>query len=272
MSQKHSELPEIEFALAALSALGAVYFVAAYLVLPTIWKHYEHQKQLEPLSALTRTAQGIPGDPINIGLIGNQQDVVCALHYAGWYPADPITFRTSLAIVGSVLLNRPYPDAPISPLYYRGEKQLLAFEKPDSKSADRRHHLRLWQVLESGDEGRPVWLGATTFDRSVGFSRYTGAVTHHIAPNTDLEREQLTEDLNSARLVDAIYQISGIGPSLTRHNGEGDLYFTDGDIWISRLVKGCEKREAPAIALANPPIVAFKNLVWKGATFLAPTD
>src|ERR1700693_39049 len=112
---------------------------------------------------------------------------------AGCDLADPITFRSSLGIIGSVLLNRPYPDAPISSLYYQGAKQALAFEKAEGTSADRRNHLRLWQVLDSAEEYRRVWLGAPTFDRGIGFSRYTGEVTHHIAPNVDLERQRLTD-------------------------------------------------------------------------------
>jgi hypothetical protein len=39
---------------------------------------------------VTSTAQGIPGDAINVGLIGTKEDVVSAFHAAGWYPADPI--------------------------------------------------------------------------------------------------------------------------------------------------------------------------------------
>ena len=263
---------KLKWALAAFGGFGLAYVAVAYLVLPAAWKHHEHQKGLESLPAVTRTAQGIPGDPINIGLIGAKEDVVCALYYVGWYPADPITFRTSLGIIGSVLLNRPYPDAPVSSLYYLGAKQALAFEKPEGASVDRRDHLRLWQVLESGDEERPVWLGAATFDRGIGLSRYTGAVTHHIAPNVDLERQQVTGDLNSARMVEAIYQVSGIGPTINGRNGEGDFYFTDGDIWISRLVKACEKRNDPAIELSNPTIVALKNMIWKSVTSLAPKD
>lgn len=263
---------EFKWVLAAVGGFGLAYVVIAYLALPAAWKHHEHQKGLEPLPAVTRTAQGIPGDPINIGLIGTKEDVVCAMHYAGWYPADPVTFRTSLGIIGSVLLNRPYPYAPVSPLYYLEAKQALAFEKPEGNSADRRNHLRLWPVLESGEEDRPVWLGAATFDRGIGLSRYTGAVTHHIAPNVDLERQQLTDDLNSARMVQAIYQVSGIGPTINGRNGEGDPYFTDGDIWISRLVKGCEKRDEPALELSNPPLIALKNMIWKGVASLAPKD
>jgi hypothetical protein len=247
-----------------------VYLFLAYLALPIAWKHYEHQRKLAALPAITQTAQGIPGDPLNIALIGDEADIVCAMHAANWHPADPITLKTSIRIIGSVLLNRPYADAPVSPLYFLGKKQELAFEKPDGQSADRRHHLRLWKAIENGDEGREVWVGSATFDRDVGLSRYTGAVTHHIAPNIDAERKLITGDLDEARMTDAIYQVSGIGPTINGRNGEGDYYFTDGDIWVSRLVQHCEKRAAPAKELPNPPIVALKNLIWKGASAVVP--
>jgi len=93
---------------------------------------------------------------------------------AGWYPADPVTLRSSIEIAGSVLLDRPYRAAPVSPLFYLDRREDLAFEKPDGNSADQRHHVRFWKVLDQGEEKRPVWLGAVTFDRSVGVSRYTG--------------------------------------------------------------------------------------------------
>ena len=43
----------------------ATYLIAAYLVLPALWTHHEHQKGLANLPMVTRTAQGIPGDPMN---------------------------------------------------------------------------------------------------------------------------------------------------------------------------------------------------------------
>ena len=67
------------------------YGLLAYLVLPGFWTHYEHQRGLADMPMVTRTAQGIPGDPLNVGLIGDIGDVVCAMHAAGWYPADLIT-------------------------------------------------------------------------------------------------------------------------------------------------------------------------------------
>jgi hypothetical protein len=241
-----------------------VYTLLAYLALPALWTHHEHQKGLADLPMVTRTAQGIPGDPINIGLIGDNLDVLCAMQAAGWYPADPVTLRSSIEIVGSVLLDRPYRDAPVSNLYYLGRREDLAFEKPVGGSADHRHHVRFWKVLDQGEEKRPVWLGDATFDKSVGVSRYTGAITHHIDADIDLERNSLAADLEAAAMVDAKYQVTGIGPTVAGRNGGGDPYYTDGEVWILRLVEACHKRTEPAAVIPSPPATEIKDQIWQG--------
>ncbi len=250
-------------AAATIAVILCAYGIIAYIALPLAWTHYEHQKGLAGHPMLTRTAQGIPGDAINIGLVGSKDDVLCAMHAAAWYPADPITFRSSLEIVGSVILDRPYRDAPVSNLFYEGRREDLAFEKPDGKSADRRQHVRFWEVLKRGEEGRPVWLGAVTFDRGVGLSRFTAQVTHHIAPDIDAERDRLTNDLKAAKVVEAIYEVTGVGPTILGRNGEGDRYYTDGEIKVSRLVSGCHSKTETAAVLDNPPLVQLKNEAWK---------
>jgi hypothetical protein len=249
-------------AITAVSAIAGGYFLLAYVVLPLTWRHYEHQKALAGFTMITRTAAGIPGDPINVGLVGSRDDVLCAMNAAGWDPADPITLRSSIAIIGSVLLNRPYRAAPVSHLYYNARRQDLAFEKPVGTSAERRHHVRFWRVLDRGQEGRAVWLGAVTFDRGVGFSHDDARVTHHIAPDIDSERDLMSADLKAAKVVDAVYEVTGIGPTLNGRNGEGDPYYTDGDINISVLVAGCNQRSESVAVLDNPPLVALKNFAW----------
>jgi hypothetical protein len=238
--------------LTAASAVVGTYFLLAYIVLPLFWRHYEHQHALKGLTMVTRTANGIPGDPINVGLVGSRTDVLCAMRAAGWYPADPITLRSSLEIAGSVLLDRPYHDAPVSHLYYDGRRQNLAFELPVGTSADRRHHVRFWRVLDHGEEGRAVWLGAATFDRGVGFSHDDARVTHHIGPDVDADRDLLTADLRAAKVVKTIYEVTGVGPTVDGHNGEGDPYYTDGDVKISVLVEGCNQRSEAVSVLDNP--------------------
>lgn len=247
-----------------MAAVLVAYLMLAYIVLPALWTHHEREPGLASLPMVTRTKDGIPGDALNVGLVGSKEDVLRAMHEAGWFPADPITLRTSIEIVGSVVLDRPYRDAPVSPLYYEGRQEQFAFEKPDGKSADRRHHVRFWQVLDSGTDGRPVWLGSITFDRGVGLSHDTGQVTHHIAPDIDAERDLLMRDLQEAGMVQNFFHVSGTGPTLFGRNGEGDPYYTDGEIYIATLVVGGNKRTEPPVTIPPPPLIALKDEVWHG--------
>jgi LssY C-terminus len=238
------------------------YLLLAYVILPRLWSHHEHEPGLASLPMVTRTASDIPGDALNVGLVGSREDVLRAMHPAGWFPADPITLRSSIEIVGSVVLDRPYHDAPVSPLYYEGKKEQLAFEKPDGTSADRRHHVRFWLVLDKGSDGRSVWLGSVTFDRGVGLSHDTGQVTHHIAPDIDAERDLLMHDLREAGMVQNFFQISGIGPTLFARNGEGDPYYTDGEIDVATLVIDGVRQTQPPVTIPPPPLIALKDQIW----------
>ena len=207
----------------------------------------------------TTTSLGIAGDALNVGLEGSRDDVLCAMRAAGWRPADPVTFRSSVRIADSVLLRRAYPTAPVSPLFYDGRRQDLAFEKPSGVSPSTRHHVRFWKALDAGDDGAPLWLGAATFDRSVGVSHYTGQVTHHVAPDIDAERDLLTADLAAAGMVEAAYQVSGVGPTVFARNGGGDPYFTDGEIAVSRLSPDCRLQPVAPPTQAGPPAIEAKN-------------
>ncbi|MGY3032527.1 hypothetical protein ACVIIV_001697 [Bradyrhizobium sp. USDA 4354] len=239
-----------------------VYLALAYVLVPTLWIHHEHEAGLASLPMLTRTSDDIPGDPLNVGLVGDGEDVVRAMNAAGWFAADAVTLRSSIEIVGSVVLDRPYRDAPVSPLYYLGKKEQYAFEKPAGNSADRRNHVRFWKALEKGDDGRPVWLGSATFDRGVGLSHDTGQVTHHIAANIDAERDLLMADLRAARVVSNFFQISGVGPTMFGRNGGGDPYHTDGEIHVAVLVVGAASGPADPPTIPPPPFIALKDAIW----------
>jgi LssY C-terminus len=256
----------LERVLVILLAIVLLYALLAYLVLPAFWTHYEHQRGLANLPMVTRTAQGIPGDAINVGLIGNEKEVLCSMNAAGWLPADPVTFKSSIEIAGSVLLDRAYPDAPVSPLYYLGRREDLAFEKSSGKSADRRHHVRFWKVLDKGQENRPVWLGSDTFDKGVGVSHFTGAITHHIDADIDAERDFLAGGLEQAGMVTAKYQVTGVGLTFTGHNGGGDLYYTDGEVWILRLSEDCHKQTGQVTVMPSPPATELKDQIWRSIT------
>ena len=243
-----------------LVVVVGVWLILAYVLLPLIWRHYEHNPALADAPKTTLTSQGIPGDPLNVGLIGDEEDVVRALHAAGWSPADPITLGSCIRIAASVVFKRPDPDAPVSGLYLFGRRQDLAFEKPVGGSARHRHHVRFWKWLEGGHSGRPLWIGSATYDKSVGFSHLTGQVTHHIAPDIDAERHGLIQDLINAGWVDKIYQVTGVGATLAGRNGGGDRYYTDGELTIGVL--GTQADADRPDRLPNPSAVQIKEQLW----------
>lgn len=238
----------------------AIWAALAYLALPAIWKRAERQAVVAGHEMVTRTGQGIAGDPINFGLVGDRAEVLCAFRSAGWTLADLVTLRSSMKIAGSVVLRRPDPAAPVSPLFYEGRVEDVAFQLPVGFSAARRHHIRLWRIGGDLFDSRPLWLAAASYDRGVGLSHFTLQVTHHIGADLDAERAFVGESLGKAGAIRSFFQIEGIGPTLNGRNGGGDPYFTDGEILVGVLREKCGLRPEEAAAPPdNPPHVDLRS-------------
>jgi LssY C-terminus len=220
-----------------VSVAVAGYLLLAYGVLPLVWTEAERGRHpaLEGLPKATANADGIPGDPLNVAVVGDEAELVKAMLAAHWQPADPITLRSSLKIAESVVLHRPDPAAPVSALYVFGRKQDLAFEQDVGGSADQRHHVRWWRVETEDVDGRPLWIGDAAFDRGAGISHLTGQITHHIAPDIDAERDYLMASLAKAGRLAARYEWPGIGATEHGRNAGGDRYVTDGMIAVGVL-------------------------------------
>lgn len=212
-----------------------VWATLAYVVAPTGWRLYERLAlpEISPLRA--RTSAGIPGDPLNLALIGGEADLLAAMQGACWNRADPLTFTSALGIALGVIARRPYPDAPVSTLIYLSRPEDIAFEIPIGGNPDRRHHVRFWQIPAPDPGAPPVWLGAATEDVSVGLNHLTGQFTHHIGPDIDAERDRILADLTKARAIGPTAMIPGSGAVIRGRNGEHDLFFTDGLIGVGRL-------------------------------------
>jgi hypothetical protein len=214
-----------------VAALG--WLVIAYLILPVAWRRYERRHPaLDQAPRIAHTATGIPGDPVNVGLVATEEQIHKAMLAAEWFPADPITLKSSIRIAGSTVLHREYEDAPVSSLYLWGHKQDLAFEQAVGNDARRRHHVRFWRSEKLDDQGKPLWLGAATFDTKVGFSHTTGEITHHISPDVDGERDKVIADLQRASALAEVFWVDGFHPTLTGKNGGGDPYRTDGRLEV----------------------------------------
>lgn len=239
-----------------------IYFLIAYILLPSLWKHYEHNPEMESFPKKTNTANGIPGDPLNIALVGTEDEIINAFLLTDWSPADTITFSTSRKIAWSVLAQKSYPSAPVSNLFLFDRKQDLAFEKEKNNSPKQRHHVRFWKTKILDKYERPLWIGAATYDQSVGLSHYTGQITHHIAPNIDDERDSIIEELIQVEQILSLYEVSGVGPTLYGKNGGGDPYYTDGEIKVGVISLNNVPVKIPPVLLNNPWQIDLKNKGW----------
>jgi len=218
--------------LRAVLLLLTLWGVAAYLLTPWLWERYFHRHPaFDEVPGLTQTGDGHPGDPLNIALVGAEAEVVRGMHDAGWFPADPITFSTSVRIAVDAVFKRPDDDAPVSDLYLFGRKQDLAFEQPVGDSPRQRHHVRFWRS-DKQENGQPLWLGSATFDDRVGLSHTTGQVTHHIGPDVDAERDRIANELQTAGWAQQVYAVDGFHKVLSGRNGGGDPWRTDGRLVV----------------------------------------
>ncbi len=235
--------------LLVLGGILLLYFVAAYLMMPSAWKRdVARHPQLFNAPRITHTINGIPGDPVNLALIGSEDDVIRGLTAAKWFPADPVTLRSSLRIAVDSVLRRPDDDAPVSALELFGRKQDLAFEQPVGDSPRQRHHVRFWRWNQLED-WREVWFGAATYDERVGLSHTTGQITHHIGPDVDAERDRILSELKEVGHALGISWMAGFHTQLEGKNGGGDPWHTDGRLGVAVLVT---QTNPPAVAPTPP--------------------
>jgi hypothetical protein len=219
-----------------IACLLGLYFLVAYLTLPLVWRLYAHRHPaLANLPGVTTTGDHHPGDPINVALIASQTDLETALRAAGWFPADPLGWRSDLRIAADTVLKRPYDDAPVSNLYLWGRKEDLAFEQPVGNNPRERHHVRFWKSTETDERGRPLWAGSATFDRRVGLSHTTGQITHHIASDIDTERDHLAANLKQTGQLTAEELMPNFHQDREGINGGGDHWHTDGSLFVATI-------------------------------------
>jgi hypothetical protein len=220
------------------------WLVAAYLLIPLAWKAYtDRYPAFDDNPRLTETSDGHPGDPLNVALIGDRDEVLALMKAAKWDPAAALGFESDVRIAADAILSRPDAHAPVSTLYLFGRKEDLAFEQPVGDNPRHRHHVRLWKIDEVTVDGRPQWIGSAVYDEKVGLSRTTGEITHITAPDVDAERDYLFKCLDqSGDLVDQ-YMVPDFHQKLEGTNGGGDPWRTDGALYV-----GIIKPIAPAPA------------------------
>jgi hypothetical protein len=213
--------------------LLGLYLLAAYLIIPMTWKLVSREHaSFDDNPRITQTGDGHPGDPLNVALIGTQEQVQSIMQTAKWFPAAALGLRSDLKIAADTVLSRPDDEAPVSSLYLFGRKEDLAFEQPVGDNPRQRHHVRFWKTDDVDSGGRPMWIGSASYDERVGISHTTGQITHHIAGDVDTERDHLMSNLEQTGDMAEVYPVDGYHTQHEGRNGGGDLWRTDGRLLV----------------------------------------
>ncbi len=251
--------------------------LVAYLALPRLHRVLTHLYVPGYFIGRTRTSVGLLGDPVNLAILGQEEQVHAAMAAAGWMRADEITVRSSVRITTATLSGRPYPNAPVSPLYLFDRRQDFAYQQDVPGKSAQRHHVRFWRCPEGWrlPGGYAVdWLAAGTFDRSVGLSLWTFQVTHRIAKNIDRERDYIVGTLLQADARATVEPIRHFASGYHARNGGGDLMVTDGDLPVvdlraveagppaARDVEAEVRVGPPASTAFSAAVAALRGLVF----------
>ena len=229
-----------------IGAFLVLWLVLAYVLLPRVQRVLAKIYVPDYFVGRTRTNEGLLGDPVNLAVIGTEEALLDAMADAGWTRADDLTFRSGLRLVRCTILRRRYPAAPVSPLFLFSRKQDYAFEQEIPGKPSRRHHVRFWKCPEgwympgglSAD-----FVGAGTYDRSVGFSLFTLQITHKIGEDTDLERDHILQTMEQAGGVTSVHWVENYFSGYHSRNGGGDAISTDGNLPVIHVRKPVESAQ-----------------------------
>lgn len=189
------------------------------------------RKALEDLPCCTTSQDSREdGDPLNLVLIGNANELMPAFVRRGWHLTEDTYWRSIWKTVGSFLFGKRYRYSPVSDLYLFGRKQDVALQKARG-TIHQRNHLRLW-LTPNRFQGKEVWVGSISRDIGVHFTSKPGHfVTHKIDEDIDEVRNTFGEDMLFSQGLQKIgwaKGMSSVSPEKPRSNLGGDPYFTDG--------------------------------------------
>ncbi|UCB54548.1 MAG: LssY C-terminal domain-containing protein [Thiotrichales bacterium] len=170
------------------------------------------------------------GDPLNLVIVGGQDDAFPALVRRGWRPTEQTWTGSVLKMVKSAMSGERYPYAPISPLYLYDRPQDFALQKARD-NIHQRNHLRLW-LSPMQYHGKQVWIGQISRDIGSRFTIHSPYLTtHKIDPDVDEARTALMEDMAYSQALIKLGLVQGVGAATKDSPGRNltrDPYFTDG--------------------------------------------
>ena len=195
-------------------------------------------KYLEQLPCCVTNKKGTQtGDPLNLVVIGEFEDLITIFGFSSWDETSALTPGSGLTMAKAFFTGENDRYSPVSPLYYRGHPQDIAFQKTRN-SINQRLHFRLWYTPIRYN-GKPVWMGAISRDIGVKFTFTTWYLTtHKIDPNLDDSRDYLFAELIDMEKVSKYGFVENVAlkqPGHENKNLTNDPYFSDNQRLVIKL-------------------------------------
>ncbi|MGZ4437277.1 MAG: LssY C-terminal domain-containing protein [Nocardioidaceae bacterium] len=246
-----------------LVLLLVFWVLVAYLVLPRLHRILTSIYLPSYFIGRTRTSDGLLGDPVNLALRGDEDQLQEVMRTAGWVRADDLSLASGMKIVSTTLRRTSYAEAPVSPLVLFDRPQDLAYQQEVAGNPAKRHHVRFWRCPDGWmlPGGYAVdWLAAGTYDRSVGLSLWTFQVTHRIEQEVDIERDFIVDSMLGASPLVSVHRIENFSTGYHSRNGGGDRIVTDGDLPVldlTRVVAAPQVTQPPLPVVLRAPAPTF---------------
>lgn len=218
--------PYLQHRVPFLVALFLTYVLAAYGIIPAIWRMLRLVLPAKHLPLYALTADGFASDPLNVGILGSRKQLIDVMEKAGWHVVEPATPQSIIRLLYATILKRSFPGMPMSNLYLFGRKQDIGFAAELLESGrGHRHHVRFWATTlhdiqevevasikhpDSADQlraDRLLWAGAASRDIGIAVAKGSLQFTHAVSPNTNAERERIVHELESRKLAKLVSTI-----------------------------------------------------------------
>lgn len=168
------------------------------------------------------TFGGYERQPLNVLLLGSRACLLKNMEKSGWKRADDISLGSTFRLLKSIVLQQPYMESPLSPVFYNSAPQTFGYSRTEGEEDTRTHtHLRLWETDYDTYYGR-LFAATVSYDTHARWG-----MSHSIDTDVDSRRELLLTDLLDSGSVSA-YQRFPFTPPIPDKGEAGTMYETDG--------------------------------------------
>ncbi|MDD5304279.1 MAG: LssY C-terminal domain-containing protein [Elusimicrobia bacterium] len=174
---------------------------------------------------------GLPGDPLNLVIVGRREAVRDALRSAGWTEI-PTSARGSIrAGLEEFLAGRPVASfPPMNDYRLRGRRQDMNWAMP-VRFLQERHHFRLWRTGTVDRSGRDFWWGSANYDLRVRWRD----LSHVPDPDANRERDFIVSTIMNSPRQRGILILPAPQVPTEGENDKGYPFKTDGRVAVIDL-------------------------------------